>query len=128
MKNCAADIRLAIVEDDPDMARLVLDMVDCRRECISVFPLGVALLASPDLRAFTHLILDLSLPDIDGFELMEILAPRIPATPIVLITGHAHAIARAAELYACSIGLQISGVLVKPFSADMLNAALRIAP
>lgn len=119
--------RFAVVEDEPFMGALIQDMLAMQGREVALFERGLDLLTCPDLLQFQAILLDLSLPDIDGFDLMEKLAPLVPATPILLMSGHSRATVRAAELYAKGIGLSVCGYLCKPFSRGDLYLALGIA-
>jgi CheY-like chemotaxis protein len=81
-------------------------------------------LKSPNLQWFKAVILDLSLPDIDGFELMNTLAADAEGMPMVLMSGHDLAVVRAAKIYGNGLGLRVRGALTKPFTRDQLFAAL----
>jgi two-component system C4-dicarboxylate transport response regulator DctD len=110
--------RFAVVEDDVFMAQLVADMLSVDGIEPVVFLLGEELLKSRDLLSFKTIILDLSLPDIDGFDLMDRLAEKAVGSPVVLMSGHDEATLRAAKLYGNALGLQLRGVLSKPFNKD----------
>ena len=114
----------AVVEDDPFMAELVSDMLSSADVDVEVFPLGSALLKSPNLQWFKAIILDLTLPDIDGFELMNTLAADAEGMPMVLMSGHDLAVVRAAKIYGNGLGLRVRGALTKPFTRDELFTAL----
>ena len=116
--------RFAIVEDDPFMAELVSDMLSSSGGDIEVFALGKDLLMRSNLDEFQAIILDLSLPDIDGFDLMEILASEIIGMSIVLMSGHDLAVVRGAKIFGNGIGLKVRGALTKPFTKVELFAAL----
>ncbi len=114
--------RFAVVEDDPSVARLIQYMLSDRHGQVECFALGADLLKSEHLSQFQTILLDLSLPDIDGFELMDLLAARYIGLSILIISGHADATLRAAQIYGKGAGLNVRGVLCKPFSkADLLN-------
>lgn len=115
---------IAVVEDEPFMAQLVGDMVASADVDVEVFTLGADLLRSAHLLQFKTILLDLSLPDIDGFDLMERLAAGALGTSIVLMSGHEDATLRAAQIYGNGIGLKVPRVLAKPFARDALLAAL----
>ena len=116
--------RFAIVEDDPFMAELVSDMLSSSGGDIEVFALGKDLLMRSNLDEFQAIILDLSLPDIDGFDLMEILASEIIGMSIVLMSGHDLAVVRGAKIFGNGLGLKVRGALTKPFTKVELFAAL----
>jgi len=114
----------AIVEDEPVMAELVSDMLGGADVDVEVFSLGSRFLKSPNLTRFTAIILDLSLPDIDGFELMERLATEAPGMSMVLMSGHDLVVLRTAKILGNGLGLRVRGALAKPFTRDQLFAAL----
>lgn len=114
----------AIVEDDPCMAEMVSAMLGSADVDVEVFPLGSALLKSPNLQWFKAIILDLYLPDIDGFELMNTLAADAEGMPMVLMSGQDLAVVRAAKIYGNGLGLRVRGALTKPFTKEELFASL----
>ena len=116
--------RFAIVEDDPFMAELVSDMLSSGGVDVSVFMLGEDLLKSDDLPNFKAVILDLSLPDICGFDLMDKLAADRLESAILLMSGHDIVTVRAAKIYGNGIGLNVRGAITKPFTQAELFAAL----
>ena len=114
----------AIVDDEPFMAQLVSDMLASADVDVAVFPLGADFLQSPNLLKFKTVILDLSLPDIDGFDLMDKLAADTIDLPVLLISGHNTATINAARIYGKGIGLNMLGALTKPFTSDELFSGL----
>jgi FixJ family two-component response regulator len=114
----------AIVDDEPFMAQLVSDMLSFVDVDVEVFPLGADFLRSPNLRRFKTCILDLSLPDIDGFDLMDKLAADMVGMSVLLISGHNSATINAAKIYGKGIGLNMLGALSKPFTRDELLSGL----
>jgi two-component system OmpR family response regulator len=114
----------AIVDDEPFMAQLVSDMLSSADVDVEVFPLGADLLRSPNLRRFKTCILDLSLPDIDGFEVMDKLAADRAGMSMLLMSGHNHATIDAAIIYGKGIGLNMLAALSKPFTRDDLLSGL----
>jgi FixJ family two-component response regulator len=110
------------------MAELVSNMLAHLPLDVEVFFNGADLLKSPHLMRFTTLVLDLSLPDIDGFDLMDRLAAVAQPGALLLMSGHSQAALRASLLYGNGIGLQVKGALCKPFSGDELCMTLGFAP
>jgi DNA-binding response OmpR family regulator len=120
-------LRFAVVEDDPFMAELVRDMLASAGVDVEVFRFGADLLKRDDLLKFKAIVLDLSLPDVDGFELMDQLAAQRVGMSLVLMSGHSLATVRAAKIYGNGIGLKVRGALTKPFSRTELFAALGVS-
>ena len=106
------------------MAQLVSDMVLSGGADVEVFTLGSDLLKSANLLYFKTIILDLSLPDIDGFDLMDKLARKSIDIPLALMSGHDQVVVRAARIYGNGLGLNMCGGLTKPFSKNELFAVL----
>lgn len=128
MSSGADRARIAIVEDEPFMAELVRSMLAHLDLHVEVFGLGADLLKSPHLLQFQTVVLDLSLPDIDGFDLMDRLAALALPAALLLMSGHSQAALHASLIYGKGIGLQVKGILCKPFSGDELCMALGFAP
>ncbi len=123
----AAQPLFAIVEHEPLMAGLVSDMLSSGGVDVEIFVLGAELLRSANLPVFQAIILDLSLPDINGFDLMDALAKSTIGMSMVLMSGHDLAAVRVAKIYGNGIGLQVRGALTKPFTREALFAALGLA-
>jgi two-component system OmpR family response regulator len=120
--------RFAIVDDEPFMAELVSDMLLSVGADVEVFHLGADLFKRANLQQFSAIVLDLSLPDMDGFEIMDQLATDSHAISILLMSGHDLAVVRAAKIYGNGLGLNVRGTLTKPFSRDELLTALGLPP
>jgi EAL domain-containing protein (putative c-di-GMP-specific phosphodiesterase class I)/ActR/RegA family two-component response regulator len=68
--------------------------------------------------------LDLAMPELDGVEIMRILAERECAARIVISSGMGTRVLDAAQRSAAEHGLSIAGVLPKPISRDALRTLL----
>lgn len=73
----------------------------------------------------THVALDLVMPVMDGVEVMVQLALRQSSTRIIITSGMGGRVLDAASRSASEHGLDIVGVLPKPFSPSALRALLR---
>jgi len=120
-------LHFAIVEDDTFMAELVCDMLIDQDAQPQVFSSGLEFLKSADRLTFHTILLDLSLPDIDGFDLMEKLAAQGTELSVLLMSGHNEAVLSSGKLYGNGLGLNVRGVLCKPFTKAELLAALGLA-
>lgn len=72
----------------------------------------------------THIILDLVMPEMDGVEVMRLLAERRCSARIVILSGVGNRILDAAHRTAAEKGLHVAGVLPKPISVKALQAFL----
>ena len=117
----------AVVDDEPSMSQLVSDMLSAVQVSVEVFSLGAELLQSANLLKFKSIILDLSLPDIEGFDLMDKLAQKCAGMPIVLTSGHDNVILSAARVYGEARGLNMLATLGKPFTRGELFSVLGLS-
>ena len=102
---------ILLVDDDPGV-RFALSEVMCERGyrvvCASS---GAQALASLD--GVDVVVTDLSMPGMDGLELVSQIAARVPALPVILLTAHGseNLVRIASSRGAC-------GCLSKPFDID----------
>ena len=68
------------------------------------------------------ILLDLTLPDIDSFEVVETIANRMPPTRFILLTNEG-----AAHHLSGPLAPTVRAILVKPITGDALTKALRHA-
>lgn len=120
--------RLLVLDDDPLIGRTIQFIAQ-----------GVGLQAryTPDPGEFfailaewepTHVALDLVMPGMDGVEVLVQLAQRNCRARIIITSGMDGRVLDAAGRSGVEHGLDILGVLPKPFSASMLRALLDQAP
>jgi two-component system C4-dicarboxylate transport response regulator DctD len=117
---------IAIVEDDPAMGALVVQMLALYGLPTQLFTGGFALLKSDALPTLKTIVMDLSLPDMDGFDLMQKLAERVPDVELVVMTGRGNATLESARMVAEGLGFRVAGALNKPFSHLELSLALKL--
>lgn len=119
---------IALVEDDPLMGSLVVRMLGLHDVIADHYQSGFSFLKSSSLQQYQTAILDLSLPDIDGFDLISELANVAPHVNLVLISGRGHATLDSARLVAEGLGHTVLATLNKPFSSQELCLALKLDP
>ncbi|MCM8528897.1 MAG: response regulator, partial [Lentisphaeraceae bacterium] len=80
--------KLLVVEDDPGSQRALKTLISRDDVKISGYTLGKDALAAVEKEEFDCVILDLSLPDMDGFEFLELLDKKeMKHPPVVIYTG-----------------------------------------
>nr|WP_295772312.1 response regulator [Rhodoferax sp.] len=126
MNTSSKTCSIAIVEDDETMGALVAQMLALYGLPTQLFTGGFALLRSDALSTFKAIVMDLSLPDMDGFELIQKLAERVSDVELVLMTGRGNATLESARLVAEGLGFRVAGALNKPFSHLELSLALKL--
>jgi FixJ family two-component response regulator len=112
----AADV-IGIVDDDEGV-RVALDaLFRSAGFRVAMFPSAEALLRSTCLQILTCMVLDLHLPGMDGLSLLRRLADDGRTTPIIVLTAHGDAEARARAIDQGAVAF-----LTKPFDGDVLLA------
>jgi DNA-binding response OmpR family regulator len=111
--------RLLIIDDDTRLAAMVSDYLTAAGFVVERRFTGHDGLAALDGAAFDAVILDVMLPDIDGFEVCRTIRTRAQ-TPILMLTARGEEMDRV-------VGLEIGAddYLAKPFSPRELQARIR---
>lgn len=119
----SARASVLIVDDEPSFCRVIhrllkgeeydLHTVGCGLEAIDVID------ASPD---FDVVLLDLNLPDMNGFKVMGHISEHAPGTLVVIMTGYA-SLESATEALRCGA----YDYLTKPFAKEELVKTLQNA-
>lgn len=112
-----------MIDDNPDVGEFIRAAAQAMGfECSSATDADEFLkMLSPD----TNLILlDLVMPDMDGVELLRLLAQRKCRAGIILISGTGKRIIESAGQLAQALGLSIAGHLQKPFRLVELEKVL----
>ncbi|WP_404383304.1 EAL domain-containing protein [Caenispirillum salinarum] len=115
---------LVIIDDEPDMIDVMAEIGD---------RLGYDVLSHLNARDFwdapprdgTVVILDLSMPDMDGIDFIRELSKSGPEVRLVLSSGHGERMLDAARRIATERGLTVIGTLPKPFGFEDLKRILQ---
>jgi EAL domain-containing protein (putative c-di-GMP-specific phosphodiesterase class I)/FixJ family two-component response regulator len=113
--------RILILDDDPDVAQTiqwVTESLGFEAEFVTNPEEFFQKLAqtSPDI-----ITIDLAMPELDGVEIMRVLAERKCRAKIVISSGMGARVLDAAKRSASEHGLDIVGVISKPISKDALR-------
>jgi FixJ family two-component response regulator len=114
--------RIAIVDDDASIREALKSLMRSVRFHVDAFGSAEEFLASDQSRNTTCLILDVTLPGMNGFELQNHLNVEGRGIPIIFITAHADEAARQRALKAGAIDL-----LSKPVRREILFRAIHSA-
>ena len=111
-----------VVDDDVSVRESLELLIRCAGWRPELFESAQAFLARP--RSFTPscLVLDVSLPDLDGLELQTRIAGDRLDIPIIFITGHGDVPMTVRAMKAGAVEF-----LTKPFGDDVLLSAIAIA-
>lgn len=116
--------RILVVDDEPDIGRLI---------GLVATGIGYAVRLESDGHRFAdayrefapHVImLDLTMPGVDGIECLRILAEARAETDILLMSGFDERMLEAARRLASAQGLKVAGVIAKPIDMASLERKL----
>jgi DNA-binding response OmpR family regulator len=118
MDGPAAMKRILFADDDASVRKalaqlLVLEQFEVVQAASGKEAVAKFNAAPPDL-----VLLDLGLPDIDGWEVFESMQKSHPSVPVIIITAKSHQYRRAA-------GLRVNAIMEKPLDIPVLLEAIR---
>jgi FixJ family two-component response regulator len=110
---------VAVVDDEPEMRKALRRLLATRGFRVEEFERGDEFLAAVGSQCLHCVLLDLHLPGINGFEVLETLGIRRISVPVIVITAHDEP-GTAERVRA----LGASAYLRKPVERDALFAAI----
>ncbi|MEI8396463.1 MAG: response regulator [Rhodospirillaceae bacterium] len=115
--NVITSISVLIIEDDELLAEFVQDMLEDEGFIVHVALDGAAGIDAAVLRRPTVILLDVSMPKLNGFQVLEWLKTdlRTRHIPVIMLTSHS----QLREIEG-AIAAGAKGYLVKPVSGDAL--------
>jgi DNA-binding response OmpR family regulator len=118
------DARLLILDDDSQIGKMVQLIAESVGLAARFMTNTVEFFRAVDEWHPTHIAVDLVMPEMDGAEVLVKLADRKCKAKIIITSGVGTRVLDAAGRSANEHGLNISGVLSKPFSPRTLRALL----
>jgi CheY-like chemotaxis protein len=110
---------ILIVDDDPQVRRLCRLTLEEQGHSVVEATNGNDALVAMQEGPFDLILLDLSMPDMDGFEFLKVVRAKSPELRIIVISGFlGGTMLRAAKLFGAAATLE------KPFSSDSLLLAV----
>jgi FixJ family two-component response regulator len=122
MTGSAGTQTIFVVDDDPGVLKALSRMLRAEGWSVETFDSADAFLARPDHTGDGCLVLDVTMPGLDGLELQRRLADAGPLLPIVFVTGHGDI-----PMSVQAIKAGAKDFLTKPVQAQALVAAVRAA-
>lgn len=115
-----AGVRILLIEDEPALARAVARYLQAQGDTVTIAADGVdglheAIEGDPDV-----VLLDLTLPGLDGLEVLRGIRRHDPSLPVIVLTARSSVAERVTGL-----DLGADDYIVKPFALDELGARLR---
>lgn len=108
-----------VVDDSPDNLRLIELFLRSSNVNMTFAENGRAALSETEKRDFDLVLLDVQMPDMDGYQVTRELRRRGLQVPIVAVTAHA-----LKEDHEACLSAGYNSVLVKPINRDMLMRTL----
>ena len=83
--------QVLVVDDEPDSLEIVTRVLAFHKASVHAVPSGIAALAVLTKIVPTFIIMDLSMPEMDGWELLYHLrnSPKLQKIPVIALTAHA---------------------------------------
>jgi two-component system OmpR family response regulator len=116
--------RLLVVDDDPNLTTLIRTVGMTQGFEVRIVNQARAFKTAYSEFAPEIIVLDLIMPDMDGFEVMNYLRDHPGAARIILLSGADATCLRMAEEIGSLHGLKFAGVLAKPFRVADLRRLL----
>lgn len=113
---------VAVLDDEPEMRKALRRLLTCRGFRVEEYACGEDLLAALGSRPLDYLLLDLHMPGINGFDVLEAFRSRHISVPVIVITAHDEP-GTAERVWA----LGASAYLKKPVDRDVLVSAIAAA-
>lgn len=80
-----AAIHIAVLDDEPMLRKAMSRLLKTHGFAVHLFEDGRELIATMAWRTFDCLLIDLHMPEVTGFDMLEVLCGRLP---VIVITGH----------------------------------------
>ena len=116
--------RLIVVDDVMEMASFIAEVAELQGFETTLTNRAEKLLEELDREQFDLMVIDLYMPDMDGFELIDALANRGCQAAIILMSGYDRGLLAGAGRIVNARGLKLINTLTKPVSLKQLEAAL----
>jgi len=111
-----------VVDDDTSVRESLQGLIDSAGWRSETFPSALAFLHRPRVAGPSCLVLDMSLPDLDGLELQKRMASDRTHMPIIFISGHGNVPMTVRAMKAGAVEF-----LTKPLAGDVLVGAIQQA-
>jgi signal transduction histidine kinase/CheY-like chemotaxis protein len=122
-KHAVNSLKILLAEDNPVNQKLAVTMLQKRGHRVAVANNGLEALAALETAAFDLVLMDIQMPDMDGFEATAAIRQRERSTgrhqPIVAMTAHAM---KGDDQRCLDAGMD--GYLAKPIRLEELHALL----
>ena len=119
-ESVAKDFRVLVVDDEPEVAKAIAKLVASRGFRAAVTTSGKSALSNFDKHEFDLVLVDLAMPEMNGWQVLAELRKRKKQARVIIMTGFV-----PKEGEAILSDRKADGYLVKPIDAARLDAMLR---
>jgi PAS domain S-box-containing protein len=111
-----------VVDDEPDITEVLVDMLEHEGYQTDVARTGGEAIVKAKQQHFGAVLLDIGLPDIDGFAVLKVLQEIDPKLPVIVLTAY-----KTEDKLAGAFSKGAFAYLTKPYNGPELKAILRQA-
>ena len=114
----AMSLRVLVAEDEPLIAGMLKTFLECVGHNVTVCLNGTEAIEAFKNKEFDLAVVDLAMPEVDGWEVSRRVNEFHPEVPIIVVTGWNMSVEDGRE-----VGAAVDSVLRKPFArADLIEA------
>ena len=120
--------RLLVIDDDPQVSRMIALIATGAGFEVTCTQGPEQFFAALEQEPPSHIAVDLLMPEVDGVEILRHLAARRCSARVIITSGMGSQLLEAALRLGRERGLNVKGVLPKPFYPQTLRALLIDSP
>lgn len=128
MNQTMSEDRLLILDDDDLTGQTIRNVAEFAGMSVMVTTTPTDFFQTLQDWQPTHIALDLVMPEMDGVEVLAELGDMQNSANIIITSGVGEQILQAAARSAAAHGLNVVGILPKPFSPKVFRELLQLAP
>lgn len=113
---------ILVVDDDPDILAALLDLLEHEGYQVTCASTCGDALTEATTSPYNAVLLDVGLPDGDGFSVLDILRERNPSLPVIILTAFT-----SPEYRVRSLSHGAFSCVNKPYDQEVLRGVLRRA-
>jgi CheY-like chemotaxis protein len=119
--------KVLVVDDCPDQREAISRLLESKGLTVMAAATGLEAIRATFNQRPDVILLDLSMPDMDGIEFLRHVAENGYDGTVVLLSGMESGVLKAAERLAMAQGLTILGACAKPVAAQELGDLVNLA-
>ncbi|MCB2107480.1 MAG: EAL domain-containing response regulator [Rhodobacteraceae bacterium] len=119
------NLNVLVVDDSPVIQKVAIKVLaDCGVTRVDTALDGLQLFEKIEVKRYDVILLDLNMPNMDGVEVLATADPAKGFPPVILCSASDQKVLKSAREVASLKGVQIVGILEKPYSGQALAALL----